>query len=60
MVLPFKLQIEDNAGRRLAHATGELTIARLDYGVGQGDFASTKTVGADVVIHIAIVASASG
>jgi polyisoprenoid-binding protein YceI len=60
VVLPFQLAIADNGARRIAHASGELTIARLDYGVGQGDFASTKTVGADVVIHIAIVASASG
>jgi polyisoprenoid-binding protein YceI len=60
VVLPFQLAIADNGARRIAHASGELTISRLDYGVGQGDFASTKTVGADVVIHIEIVASAPG
>jgi polyisoprenoid-binding protein YceI len=60
VVLPFQLQIEANAGRRAARATGELTISRLDYGIGQGEWAATKTVGADVVIHIEIVASAPG
>ena len=60
VVLPFQLTIEQNAGRRAARATGELTISRLDYGVGQGEWAATKTVGADVVIQIEIVALASG
>jgi polyisoprenoid-binding protein YceI len=60
VVLPFELTIDQNGGRRVANASGELTISRLDYGLGQGDFASTKTVGADVVIHIEIIAAASG
>jgi polyisoprenoid-binding protein YceI len=58
VVLPFRLAIEQAAGRRVARASGELTISRLDYGVGQGEWASTKTVGDDVVIHVEIVASA--
>src|SRR5918994_802613 len=52
VVLPFRLTIEQAAGRQVARATGELTISRLDYGVGQGEWASTKTVGDDVIIHI--------
>jgi polyisoprenoid-binding protein YceI len=60
VVLPFRLTIAEKAGRRLATATGELTISRLDYGVGQGEWASTKTVGEEVVIHIEIVAAAPG
>lgn len=58
VVLPFQLTIGRNGSERLAHATGELTISRLDYGIGQGEWASTKTVGADVVIRIEIAASA--
>jgi polyisoprenoid-binding protein YceI len=58
VVLPFELTIEAHGGRKVANATGELTISRLDYGVGQGEWASTKTVGEDVVIRIAIAASA--
>jgi polyisoprenoid-binding protein YceI len=58
VVLPFELTIAENGSRRLANAAGELTISRLDYGVGQGEWASTRTVGDDVVIRIEIAASA--
>jgi len=60
VVLPFALTIGDDPsapGRLLATAKGELTISRLDYGVGQGEWASTKTVGEPVVIDIEIRAS---
>jgi polyisoprenoid-binding protein YceI len=60
VVLPFELTIEENDGRQLADAKGELTISRLDYGVGQGDWASTKTVGAEVVIRIQLRAMRPG
>jgi polyisoprenoid-binding protein YceI len=59
VVLPFQLTIGDAPAapvRLLAEAKGELTISRLDYGVGQGDWASTKTIGKDVVIRIQIKA----
>jgi len=58
--LPFELTIgpdPDAADGMRAAAQGELSIARLDYGVGQGDFASTRTVGDEVVIRIAIDAT---
>jgi polyisoprenoid-binding protein YceI len=60
VALPFELTIgphPDAAGQLQARASGELAIARLDYGVGQGDFASTRTVGDEVVIRIAIDAT---
>ena len=60
VMLPFTLVIGADPGapdRLLAQAKGELTISRLDYGVGQGDWASTKTVGEPVVIAIDIRAS---
>ncbi len=60
VVLPFTLTIGADPGqpdRLQAAAKGELTISRLDYGVGQGDWASTKTVGEPVVIAIEIRAS---
>ena len=59
VVLPFELTTGDAPaapGKLLAEAKGELTISRLDYGVGQGDWASTKTIGQDVVIRIEIKA----
>lgn len=60
VVLAFSLVIEDDpadATRRLAEAKGELPILRLDYGVGQGDWASTGTVADEVIITIDIKAS---
>lgn len=63
VVLPFELTIGADpaaAGGRLATAAGELRISRLDYGVGQGEWASTKTVGEEVVIRIEIRATRPG
>ena len=60
VLLPFTLAIGDDPGtpgRLLATAKGELTISRLAYGVGQGEWASTKTVGDQVVIAFEIRAS---
>jgi polyisoprenoid-binding protein YceI len=60
VVLPFELTIGSDPaapGRLLATARGALTISRLDYGIGQGEWASTKTVGAPVVIDIEVRAS---
>jgi polyisoprenoid-binding protein YceI len=61
VVLPFTLRIADHPGDPdllQADAAGELTISRLDFGVGQGEWASTATVGEKVVIRVAIVAAA--
>jgi polyisoprenoid-binding protein YceI len=58
VILPFRLSIQEDDGRARAAAQGELTISRLDYGVGQGEWASTGTVGEEVVIHLEIIASA--
>jgi polyisoprenoid-binding protein YceI len=60
VVLPFELTIADHPvdpGLLLARASGGLTISRLDYGVGQGDWASTVMVGENVEIAIEIVAT---
>ena len=57
---PFELTIgpdPDAADRLRAETAGELSIARLDYGIGQGDFASTQPVGDEVVMRIAISAT---
>jgi polyisoprenoid-binding protein YceI len=58
VVLPFALTIADGGGARHARAAAELTVSRLEFGVGQGEWASTKTVGEDVVVRIEIAASA--
>jgi polyisoprenoid-binding protein YceI len=60
VVLPFTVTIGDQPGaadRLLAVAKGELTISRLDYGIGQGEWAATKTVGDPVVMKFDLRAS---
>lgn len=59
VVLPFRLSFEDHpdeAGALRAHAAGELTVSRLDYGVGQGLWTDTSVVADEVVIVIDILA----
>ena len=60
VVLAFTLVIEEGpegSGQLQAHAEGELPIKRLDYGIGQGDWASTGTVADDVTITLEIKAT---
>lgn len=59
VLLPFTLEIEDDpaASDLRAQAVGELEITRLSFGVGQGDFASTTTIGDTVLIKIQIDAT---
>jgi polyisoprenoid-binding protein YceI len=45
--LPFSFELMDDE----AQLGGEITISRLDYGVGQGDWSNTEWVGADVTIR---------
>lgn len=61
VVLPFTLRIGDHPGESgllRAEASGELTISRLEYGIGQGEWASTAAVGEEVVVMVEIVAAA--
>lgn len=53
--LPFTLAVEGDR----AHAVGELVINRIDFGVGQGQWASDNPVSYDVTITIDIVAEAA-
>lgn len=52
VVLPFTLAIDGDT----AQAKGELRVQRLDYGVGQGQWADTSMVGPEVAIRIDILA----
>jgi len=47
LTLPFRYTRDGDA----ATLTGGVTISRLDYGVGQGDWADTRWVGEDVTIE---------
>ena len=53
---PFKLNVETADGRIRFRLTSEVTIKRLEYGVGQGYWANTGEVPNDVVIEIDVYA----
>lgn len=60
VVLPFTLAIVDNPaqpGALRATARGKLIIKRLDYGIGQNEWAGTGQVANEVTIDLNIVAS---
>jgi polyisoprenoid-binding protein YceI len=60
VVLPFTLAIADDptqAGRLRASARGRLVLKRLDFGVGQNEWAGTGQVANEVTIDLGVVAS---
>ena len=60
VVLPFTLAIVDNPaqpGALRATARGKLIIKRLDYGIGQNEWAGTGQVANEVTIDLNVVAS---
>ena len=52
-VLPFTLTLSEGK----AHAVGELTLQRLDYGIGQGQWKDPSAVGPEVKIRIDVRAT---
>jgi len=59
VVLPFTLSIVDDPvqpGRQRGTARGRLIIKRLDYGVGQNEWAATGQVANEVTIDLNVVA----
>jgi cytochrome b561/polyisoprenoid-binding protein YceI len=55
--LPFTLTIEtDEAGNNIANMQGELTIERLDYGLGEGQWGDLSTVANEVLIRVSVKA----
>lgn len=60
VVLPFTLAIADNPaqpGAVRGTARGKLQVKRLDYGIGQNEWAGTGQVANDVTIDLSVVAS---
>ncbi|MEX0645843.1 MAG: YceI family protein [Parvularculaceae bacterium] len=51
--LPFSLEINGDA----AHAQGEATLMRVDFGVGQGEFATDEFVGLEVRVIVDVTAT---
>lgn len=55
--LPFTLEIAEQDGRQTARAAGEVTVPRLAYGIGQGQWQDTSIVADEVTIRIDVRAS---
>ncbi len=55
--LPFTLEISEQDGRQTARAAGEVTVSRLAYGIGQGQWQDTSVVADEVTIEIDIRAT---
>ena len=53
---PFDLSIDTTEGELRFHLTSEVTIKRLEYGVGQGYWMSTAEIPNEVVIKIDVYA----
>lgn len=59
-VLPFSLAIADDPGRagsQRATARGRIILKRLDFGVGQNEWAGTGQVANEVTVDLNVVAS---
>ena len=50
ITLPFSFTASGTA----ATLTGEVTISRLDYGVGQGEWAGTEWIGEEVIVDFSL------
>ena len=57
--LPFDLLITTTDGLMTAHATGETKLNRLEFGIGEGQWADPKMVGPDVTVKIDLTATAN-
>lgn len=57
--LPFSLVFEEGAaGKRAVYMQGTTSLSRLDYGIGQGVWNDTKTVGEGVEVKVFLEALA--
>ncbi|MGZ9109183.1 MAG: YceI family protein [Micavibrio sp.] len=57
VVLPFTLDITTtDSGETIAKMSGETTLNRLDFGVGQGQWQDVKTVANQVRLRVTLVA----
>ena len=52
--VPFTFRTASEQGTNVGYMTGKVTIKRLDFGVGQGEWKATDQVGNDVVVSFAL------
>lgn len=58
--VPFSFKTADEQGKPAGYLLGKMTLKRLDFGVGQGDWKSTEWVGNDVSAAYSLRLVASG
>lgn len=61
VMIPFTWRTATDEGRTVGYLSGEITLQRLDFGIGQGQWKSTEWVGNNVTVHyqLALAPSAS-
>ncbi|HTD12616.1 MAG TPA: YceI family protein [Steroidobacteraceae bacterium] len=57
--VPFTFRTASEQGAVVGYMSGKVTIRRLDFGVGQGDWKATDQVGNDVIVSFALRLSAA-
>ncbi|MGM0633353.1 MAG: YceI family protein, partial [Pseudomonadota bacterium] len=57
MTFPFELDIDRSGDEVRFHLTSEVTIQRLEYGVGQGYLANTSDIPNDVDVEVDVYAT---
>lgn len=59
ITIPLTWRTETLQGRSVGYISGETTLRRLDFGVGQGQWQSTEWVGNDVILRYSLTLTAS-
>ena len=57
--LPFTLVIEEQNGTRTARMEADVTVNRLDFGIGQGEWAKTDVIADPITIAVRLQAVAN-
>ena len=57
--VPFSWRTATLQGHSVGYLSGQLTLRRLDYGVGQGEWQSTEWVGNDVTVRYSLTLTAT-
>lgn len=52
---PFTWRTATVQGRSVGYLSGQMTLPRLDFGVGQGQWQSTEFLGNDVIVRYSLV-----
>lgn len=54
VTIPFSWRTAAEQGRTVGYLAGQVTLQRLDYGIGQGQWKSTEWVGNAVTVHYSL------